>query len=290
VCSFASRCLAQVHWFLRTAMGFELPETPVIVSGALGGPAVMFAVAPFRNGLTLGSTNTAANARGLYRQVFARGLAGGWTGGMYPAIAACPQFLTLGPVYHFYASFAGVAGGVVLTSITESAIAYGAETCNAQMAANAKTPGTFKTVHSSYKPFGPGVGIFIFRNIIATAGLRMFCMPCTSVIEGVCGKSNGFTQLGGDFGGNVCAACLSMPVHQLYGFTVTTPDLHVLSGSEKTARMVQFLKDQYLETKDGRTRLSAVVPRDLFMRTMYVAVAYTMYSSLERTLVKTWPK
>jgi len=273
-------------------MGFDLkmPEPPVIVAGGLGGPAVMFSVTPMRNGLTLGATNIAAGARELYGQVFARGLAGGWTGGIYPAMAACPQFLCLGPAYHFYASFAGTAGGVVLTSMTESAIVYGAETCNAQMATNAKTPGTVKSVHPSWKPFGPGIGIHIFRNIIATAGLRMFCTPCTFVIEKAAGTSNGLTQLGGDFAGNVCAACLSAPVHQLYGFTVTTPELATLSGSEQRERMVQFLKDQYLETKDGRTRLSSVVPRDLFMRSMYVAVAYTMYSTLERTLVKMWPK
>lgn len=271
-------------------MGFDLPEMPVIVAGGFGGPAVMFSVTPFRNGLTLGATNVAATAGQLYGQVFSRGITSAWTGGIYPAIAACPQFLCLGPAYHFYASFSGVAGGVVLTSITETAIVYGAETCNAQMAANGKSPGKFSSVHPSWKPWGPGVGIHAFRNIIATAGLRMFCTPCTFAIESATGKSNGLTQLGGDFAGNVCAACLSAPVHQLYGFTVTTPELRELSGSEQRARMVQFLKDQYLETKDGRTRLTKTVPRDLFMRSMYVAVAYTMYSSLERTLVKMWPK
>jgi len=268
---------------------FKVPETPIIVAGGLGGPAVMFTVTPFRNGLTLGSTNIAAGARELYGQVFARGFVGGWTGGIYPAMAACPQFLCLGPLYHLYSSFAGVGGGVVLTSITETAIVYGAETCNAQMATNAKNPGKIANVHSAYKPFGPGFGIHVARNIIATAGLRMFCDPCVRVVETASGKKNGMTQLSGDFTGNVLAACLSAPVHQLYGFTVTTPELQTLSGAEKRERMIQFLKEQYLETKDGRTRLSSVVPRDLFMRSMYVAVAYTMYGTLERTLVNSWP-
>lgn len=273
-------------------MGFEfqLPEPPVIAAGGLGGPAVMFTVTPFRNGLTLGATNIEAGAMGLYRQVFSRGLASGWTGGIYPAIAACPQFLCLGPAYHFYASFAGVAGGVVLTSITESAIVYGAETCNAQMAKNGKSPGTFANVHPSWKPFGPGLGIHIFRNLLATAGLRMFCTPCTAAIEKATGTSSGWTQLGGDLAGNIMGACLTAPVHQMYNFTVTTPELGTLPAAQKKDRMVQFLKDQYLETKDGRTRLSSVVPRDLFMRSMYVAVAYTMYSTLERSLVKMWKR
>jgi len=269
----------------------KLPEAPVIVAGGLGGPLVMYSVTPMRNGLTLGATNAGAGAMELYKQVFGRGIARGWTGGIFPAMAACPQFLCLGPAYHLYASVGGVAGGVVATSITETAIVYGAECANAQLAKNSKSPGSIKTVHPAWKPFGPGVGIHIFRNVIATAGLRMFCSPCTNLIESISGKSNGLTQLGGDFSGNVIAACLSAPVHQLYGFTVTTPELWDMSGAEKRARMIQFLKDQYLiKTESGGTRLSSVVPRDLFMRSMYVAVAYTMYSTLERALIAKWPK
>jgi len=265
-------------------------DPPVVVAGGLGGPLVMLTVTPFRNGLTLGSTNIKAGAMELYGQVFSKGFLRGWTGGVYPAIAACPQFLCLGPAYHLYASFGGVAGGVVLTSITETAIVYGAETCNAQLATNQKTPGSIANVHPSWKPWGPGVGIHAFRNIIATVGLRMFCAPCTALVEKVTGKKNALTTMGGDFLGNVGGACLSAPVHQLYGFTVTTPELASMSGSEQRSRMVQFLKDQYLETVDGRTRLSAVVPRDLFMRSMYIAIAYTMYSSIERGLVANWPR
>jgi len=265
-----------------------IPDTPVIVAGALGGPSVMFTVTPMRNGLTLGATNIKAGAMELYGQVFARGFAGGWTGGIYPAIAACPQFLCLGPAYHFYAAFTGVAGGVALTSLTESAIVFGAETCNAQLAKNAKEPGAIKNVHSSMKPWGTGFGIHFGRNIIATAGLRMLCSPCTAVIEKLTGKSNAWTTLGGDFSGNVFAACLSAPVHQLYGFTVTTPELKELPAAERRAALVQFLKDQYLVP--GTSKLSPTVPRDLFMRSMYVAVAYTMYSTLERTLVASWAR
>jgi len=270
--------------------GFKLPETPVIVAGTIGGPMVMFTVTPFRNGLTLGSTNIKAGAMELYGQVFARGLASGWTGGIYPAIAACPQFLCIGPAYHLFASFSGVAGGVVLTGCAETAIVYGAESCNAQMAKNAKTPGAIQNIHPSWKPWGPGVGIHAFRNIVATAGLRMFSTPCTQLVEKVSGKSNALTTLGGDLSGNVCAACLTAPVHQLYGFTATTPELWSMSGSEQRSRMMQFLKDQYLVIKNGKYRLSSVVPRDLLMRSMYNATGYTLYSTLERALVNNWPR
>merc|ERR1712113_213028 len=172
----------------------------------------------------------------------------------------------------------------------ESAIPYGAETCNAQMAKNEKAPGTFKNVHPAFKPFGPGLSIHIARNVLATAGLRIFCKPCTWIIEKSTGQSNSLTTLGGDFAGNVVSACMTAPVHQLYGFTVTTPDLRDMPRSEKNRRMAQFLKDQYLVTENGRTRLSGNVPRDLFMRAAYVATLYTMYSTLERALIRVWPK
>jgi len=271
-------------------MGLQFPETSVIVAGGVGGPLVYFSVTPFRNACTLGATSPSASMMSLYRQVFSGGLARGWTGGIYPSMFACPTFISLGPAYHAFKDLFGVPGAVVLASCTESMILFGAETCNAQMAKNEKAPGTFKSIHPSYKPFGPGLGIHIGRNILATAGLRVFCMPCTWVLEKAAGTSNHLTTLGGDFSGNVFSACLTAPVHQLYGFTVTTPELRELSGAEKRRRMVQFMKEQYLVTEGGRTRLSSTVPRDLCMRAAYVATLYTMYSTVERTLIRIWPK
>lgn len=98
------------------------------------------------------------------------------------------------------------------------------------------------------------------------------------------------TTLAGDFAGNVMASLMTAPVHQLYGFTVTTPELAQMSGAEKRSRMIQFLRDQYLVTEGGMTRLSPNVPRDLFMRATYVATLYTLYSTLERYIICQWPK
>jgi len=268
-------------------MSIKLPETPVMVAGAFGGPAVMMLVTPARNALTLGANDSKAGAIQIYRSVFR---AGGWAGGIYPAMAACPQFLSLGPAYHLYHSFAGTVGAVILTGATETAIVYGSETCNAQTAVNANKPGTFANVHPAWKPFGPGMSLNLARNVLAVAGLRLFCTPCTMVVEKISGKSNGVTGLAGDFGGNILGACVTAPVHQLYNFTVTAPELASMSGGEKLERMKGFLKDQYTETKDGKMRLSSVVPRDLLMRTAYIATAYTLYSTLEKTLVKNWPQ
>jgi len=269
---------------------FKLPETPVIVAGGLGGPLVMFTVTPARNALTLGATSPTAGMGSLYGQVFSKGFARGWTGGGFVAAAACPTFICLGPAYHMFASFAGVPGAVVMASCMESSIMYGAETANAQMAKNEKAPGTFKTTQPVWKPWGPGLSIHILRNVLATAGLRIFCKPCTSAIETAAGTSNAFTRLGGDFSGNVLSACMTAPIHQLYGFAATTPELASVSGKESRERMTKFLKDQYLVTVEGKTKLSSTVPRDLAMRSLYVATLYTMFVTLERTLVAYWPK
>jgi hypothetical protein len=268
----------------------ELPETPVVVAGGVGGPLVMFTVTPARNALTLGATNSSASMASLYGQVFSKGFARGWTGGLFPATAACPTFICLGPAYHMFAGFAGVPAAVVIASCMESCIMFGAETANAQLAKNEKAPGTFKTTQPLWKPWGPGISIHILRNVLATAGLRMFCKPCTSAIEAVTGTSNGMTQAAGDFSGNVVSACMTAPIHQLYGFVATTPELRTASRKETSERMTKFLKDQYLVTEGGKTRLSSTVPRDLSMRSFYVATLYTMYVTLERALVNNWPR
>ena len=263
-----------------------MPDTPYIVAGGLGGPLCYFIVTPARNALTLGATNSAASPGALYRQVFKGGVARGWAGGIYPSIAACPSFICLGPAYHAAVPTLGVPGAVFLASALESTFLFGAETKNAQIAKNAAKPGTITKIQSPFKPFGPGIVIHIARNSLATAGMRIFSPICTSVIETASGKSSALTQLGGDLSGNIISACLTAPVHQLYGFVVTTPELNALGAAEKKDRIIRFLKDQYI--KDGK--LSSTVPRDLFMRSAYVATLYTMYVTLERGLISNWPK
>jgi len=267
-------------------MTFEIPDTPYLVAGGVGGPLVYFTVTPARNALTLGATNRGASVLYLYRQAFSQGFLRGWAGGIYPSMAACPSFLCLGPAYHAIKPSVGVPGAVFLSSCLESLFLFGAETKNAQIAKNEAAPGTIKRVVSPFKPFGPGIAIHIGRNTLATAGLRILCNPCTLAIEALSGKKNSVTQVSGDFVGNVIAACLTAPIHQLYGFVVTTPELSELGLTEKRTRCMQFLKDQYLVNG----RLSATVPRDLFMRSAYVATLYTMYVSLERALINNWPK
>eukprot|EP00439_Symbiodinium_sp_Y106_P013840 s2446_g1.t7 len=79
----------------------KLPDKPLLVSGAVGGPCVIFLCTPLRNGLTLGAQDKKSGIAGLYRKVFRGGPQSGWTGGLAPAVVACPQFLAVGPMYHF---------------------------------------------------------------------------------------------------------------------------------------------------------------------------------------------
>lgn len=271
-------------------MSFELPDTPLILAGGLGGPFCLFTVTPARNALTLGATQPGASIGSLYRQVFEKGFSRGWTGGVYPAAAACPSFICLGPAFHMVKAYTGVPAAIVLASSLESAIMFGGETANAQMAKNEQSPGTFKKIHPAWSPFGAGIGLHILRNTLATAGLRVFCTPCEWVLEKATGRQDEFTKTAGSFGGNCLSACMTAPVHQLYSYVVTTPELATMSGADKRARMIEFLKDQYLVTENGKTRLASGIARDMTMRAMYVATLYTMFSSIERTLVAYWPR
>lgn len=271
--------------------GFQLPKPPVIFAGGLGGPAVFYTVTPARNALTFAAQDTSATIASCYRQVFARGLLGGWTGGVYPAIAACPQFLCLGPVYHAYASFAGKWGGMVLTGITESVIAYGAEAKNAQLATIAKGGNIpASRVQNPFIPFGPGIVSHISRNVLAMIGMRVLCEPITHSLEKVTGTKSPAVSLAGDFASNIAAASITFPIHQLFNYTVVTPEMWDKPRAERLGMVRDFLSKTYLvTTASGGKRLSPVLLRDFALRSMYVATAYTMYINFERACVKHWP-
>jgi hypothetical protein len=184
-----------------------------------------------------------------------------------------------------------VVGGTVLACFSETALVFGAETRNAQLVANQKHPGRIATVHAAWKPWGHGVGIHVARNMVATAGLRLFHLPCTYLVENVTGRSTALTVLMGSLMGNIIGVGMSTPFHQLYGFTCTTPELWTMSVGERRAKMIQFLKEQYtVTTKEGKTRVSSVMGRDLAMRCGYGGVLATMYITLERALIANWPK
>lgn len=267
--------------------GFKMPEAPILAAGGLGGPFCMLTVTPFRNALTFGSKDASLSVAQVMAKVFARGTAGAWTGGIYPAIAACPQFLCLGPMYHLYASATGPLGGIVLTGITETAVLYGAETKNAQLAIigrGGNIPAA--RVQSPFNPLGPGASINCFRNILAMSGMRVVNKPIAEGIEKLAGSKSTAVAFISDLAANIVAACITAPIHMLYQYTATTPEIWDLPRSEKGQAMKTFLSDQYFPGG----KLSTTLPRDLFLRSLYIATAYTMYLQIEKGAVKYWPK
>ena len=112
-------------------------EVALLVAGGLGGPFTISVYTPLRNAITLGSREPHAATLSLYRKTFARGFAGGWTGWAWPSLFSCPQFLAMGPLYHFYAGVLGSSNlAVIPTALTESLISFGSQARNAQEAYN----------------------------------------------------------------------------------------------------------------------------------------------------------
>mmetsp|Transcript_41970 Transcript_41970/g.96355 ORF Transcript_41970/g.96355 Transcript_41970/m.96355 type:complete len:272 (+) Transcript_41970:73-888(+) len=269
------------------AEGFKMPEPPIIAAGGLGGPFCMYLVTPIRNALTFAAQDASLSLGGVFAKVFRNGMSGGWTGGAYPAVAACPQFLCLGPMYHLYASAAGPMGGIVLAGCTETAVLYGAETKNAQMAVNStggKIP--VNRIQSPFVPYGPGIGINCLRNILAMSGMRVINEPISSAISTATGGSkSGVVTFVSDLTANCCAAAITMPLHMLYQYTAVTHELWDKTSSEVIAAQRNFLYNQYFPGG----RLSSVIVRDLCLRAGYIATAYTLFSNIERAAVKYWP-
>jgi len=277
-------------------MVLKVPDPALIAAGAVGGPFVIYLVTPMRNALTLGALDSSKSAIRLYRDVFQGGLVCGWGGGQYMAKAALPGFIMLGPVFHIYKDLCGgsSAAAVALTAVSESAIFYGSESKNAQVAFNQDAAkrgvAQIKNLQSQYNPIGPGIGLHIARNYLAMSGLRIFSKPCQEVLASAApDMSVGTRGLLGDFIANVTVSAVSTPLHQLYGFSVTK-GLAVAQESSVKESFVelskQFLKKQYLTPTGG---ISSVALRDIFLRVAYNASIFTMYGAIERTFVAQWP-
>lgn len=270
---------------------FKMPEPPIIAAGAMGGPFCIYASTPIRNALTYAASDASLSILGCYRESFTGGFLRGWTGGHFYAIAACPQFVCLGPMYHAYASICGAAGGVFLAGLTESLIVHGAEKKNAQLSVNMKGGRIpVNLIQNPFMPFGSGFGIHLTRNVSAMIGMRVLCDPITAFYERIFNEKSAKMTLLGDFSANVVSACISMPLHQTWNYTVSTPELWDKSQAERLGMMKQYLRKQYLTTTaSGTTRVSSVILRDAFLRSAYIATIYTAFVNIERAFVKHWP-
>lgn len=274
-------------------MVIKVPDPPYIVAGACGGPFVIYLVTPLRNSLTLGALDQSASAISIYGQVFRSGIGDAFAGGFPMARAAVPGFLVLGPAFHMFKDLVGGSStaAVGLTAISESLIFYGAETNNAQTAFNRKaaqnnTPQIPK-LHNSLNPIGGGLGLHVTRNILAMSGLRVFSSPCQTVIAQLNSDVSPTTKvILGDLVANILVSAASAPLHQLYGWSVTTRAADTKHAEPFLQAAKSYLKAQYL-TPSGS--ISPIAGRDMFLRVVYNATIFTLYGFIERSLVASWP-
>lgn len=302
----------------------KLPDKPLLISGGLGGPLVIFLCTPLRNALTLGSRDKRSNLRGIYRKVFRGGPRAGWIGGVAPGVIACPQFLALGPVYHtLNSSLTGVLGtgpawthGLAVSvlaslgaSFCETVMTYGSQSQNAQMAYNnsfvtfsSVVDGSRRKVPLSrvYDVWGPGAGAMMTRNFLSVMSVRTLSpwlrhQPSLEFLGSakvtVC-----------DIVSSVAICTLTAPVHQLFNFLATTPEARSVSRFEKITMARRFLREQYfvplpredilltvdlsspIPEKRYSWKISRVAARDFGMRTAYVTTVFAVFLSMERAL------
>ena len=270
----------------RAEVILKIPERPYFVAGALGGPSVVFVLTPLRNALTLASQDRTSSIRGIYSKVFARGLQGGWVGGKWPAIPACPQFIVLGPLYHFYSSILGPYAALPITGITETMITFGANARNSEIAYKSHSGMAISGLTPVWRFWGPGSIAHACRNTIAMSGMRIFSPLLTEFFGGNPTKTQ---KIAADFSASMFTGALSMPFNQLFNFYATSPQSHSLTSSQRFALGVQFLRNQYLKTNEsGSLRLSHVMFRDIVLRSVYASCLFGIYVTIEREVVSQW--
>ncbi|CAE7877714.1 unnamed protein product [Symbiodinium microadriaticum] len=291
-------------WFgrcCRRSASVKLPETPLVLAGAVGGPFGIFFLTPLRNALTLASQSPDGAVLDLYSSVFAGGFAAGWTGGLACVPPSCPQFIVMGPLFHFLKELLQSAPlAVVCSSFAESTISYPSQTINAQMAFNADQAlfgGVQVPLWNPFLPWGPGSSAHVLRNIVALSGLRVFSAPCQAGLaraaEAVgCPLHLEAQQFFGDFIASMGSAILSAPLNQLYNFAVTSNEFMASETLHKLALSKAFLADAYLiyDADDNWVGVSPTLGRDLFMRCAYIATLYALFGAIERLFVAMWKR
>ena len=270
----------------------RMPDTPLFVAGTLGGPFVIYLLTPLRNALTLASQDRHSSMTNIYKQVFSRGFSGGWIGGKYPTLPAIPQFVILGPMYHFYSSLTNPYAALFLTGVTETMFTFGANSRNAEVAFNTQAPAARQINHFT-KPWqfwGPGSVAHAGRNTIAMGGMRILSDPVYSWMSVHTPLwSPVATKTLADFTASMMTGALSMPFNQLFNYYATSIEARTLSLRDRVTMGLTFLRSQYLRRNDqGKLRLSPIMLRDLVMRSVYASCLFGIYVTIERSLVRNW--
>ena len=266
----------------------KLPDRPYFVAGALGGPFVIFTLTPLRNALTLASQDRHSSMLNIYKQVFSKGFTGGWIGGKWPAIPAIPQFVILGPMYHFYSTLTNPYAALLLTGVTETVFTFGANARNAEVAFNTQASPDRQIKHFTqpWRFWGPGSVAHAGRNTIAMCGMRLLSDPIFDWMLLHSNWSVTATRTAADFSASMITGALSMPFNQLFNFYATTANAKQLTTTQRIHLGLSFLRSQYTRRDaHGRLRLSPIMLRDLVMRSVYASCLFGIYVTIERNLV-----
>jgi len=271
-----------------------IPDRALMVSGSFGGPFVVFVLTPLRNALTLASQDRISSTIQIYKKCFKGGITRGWTGGLFPAIPAIPQFVTLGPLYHVYSSVIGPYASLFLTAATESAFTFGAHSRNAQMAFNESVVESRRITRlaTPWTIVGPGLTPHVFRNAVGMTGIRVFSKPVRAELDVVFPHaSEKVKRTAADFIGSLFSGILSTPFNQLFNFFATSPEAQALCRRRRMAMALDFLKNQYfIRDSHGRLRPSRIMMRDVALRSIYSMGLFGIYATIERSLVDLWYK
>lgn len=246
-----------------------LPNAPILISSTCGGPFVIYLCTPLRNALTLGSRDALPTMGQLYRKAFRGGLSSGWVGGTAPAVAACPQFFALGPIYHglndlFRKALGLEAGGHSLIAssfaasgagLAETLLTYGSQSRNAQMAYNntfvthssiVDAPRSMLPLNRPYQIWGVGAGCLTIRNACGLAGVRGLspCLEQRLPQRGPLASKSAHAAVCTALAA-VLTCVVTSPVHQTFNFLITSPDVHAMSSRERSQLIGDFLTRQY---------------------------------------------
>ncbi len=207
---------------------------------------------------------------------------------------SCPQFLAIGPLYHAYSSVAGPSLAIIPTALTESAISYGSQARNAQMAYNATVDASKRVaLQQPWDPRGAGLPAHAMRNACAMSGVRVLTHPVELALTSGAAVlhvslDTRSTATIADFVSSIISAAISMPFNQLFNFIVTTPAAARHAGIFVSC--AGFSNTQYLARSPvGRLQLSGTLLRDMFMRCFYIAPQLSTYSAIERLCASRCP-
>lgn len=202
------------------------------------------------------------------------------------------------------------------SGFVETWMTFGSQSRNAQMAYNSSMvqftlsvePGMRKPVPLN-KPFqiwGVGAGMMTLRNTVTLSSVRAISPVLDRHIPADGLSSNARAMLC-DATASVLTCFFSSPIHQTFNFLATTPDAQHLSLRERRELILRFLQRQYFVPKPRETmimapdlsrpaavqeytwKLSRTAIRDFSMRAIYVTSVFTLYTSIERFLSRSYP-